>query len=285
MFTSRSGTHLALGGLLAVVVASFSGAQTLAPNERYVKPGVNVDDKDTQRTVGLWTLDFKFKDVRTITVNIPGKGNRICWYLWYQVINRTGEPRTFIPQFELVTHDTRMNYRDQILPAAFEAIRKIEDPTNFFKLKNSVSISAEPIPVSLPENKALPRPVTGVAIWIDPNEIDSGDNAEVRKRKNELRAKGQMLADSKHFSIFVAGLSNGFTKVDGDASDPRPVVMRKSLQLVFQRPGDKNLMKTDSIRYKNSEWTYRASRIKLEAPAKPMPPKDAPLPKDPPKDD
>lgn len=285
MFTSRSGTHLALGGLLAALVASFSGAQTLAPNERYIKPGVNVDDKDTQRTVGLWTLDFKFKDVRTITVNIPGKGNRICWYLWYQVINRTGEPRTFIPQFELVTHDTRMNYRDQILPAAFEAIRKIEDPTDFFKLKNSVSISAEPIPVSLPENKAVPRPVTGVAIWIDPNEIDSGDDAEVRKRKNDIRAKGQMLADSKHFSIFVAGLSNGFTKVDGDASDPRPVVMRKSLQLVFQRPGDKNLMKTDSIRYKNSEWTYRASRIKLEAPAKPMPPKDAPLPKDPPKDD
>jgi hypothetical protein len=285
MFTSRSGTHLALGGLLAALVASFSGAQTLAPNERYIKPGVNVDDKDTQRTVGLWTLDFKFKDVRTITVNIPGKGNRICWYLWYQVINRTGEPRTFIPQFELVTHDTRMNYRDQILPAAFEAIRKIEDPTDFFKLKNSVSISAEPIPVSLPENKAVPRPVTGVAIWIDPNEIDSGDDAEVRKRKNDIRAKGQMLADSKHFSIFVAGLSNGFTKVDGDASDPRPVVMRKSLQLVFQRPGDKNLMKTDSIRYKNSEWTYRASRIKLEAPVKPTPPKDAPLPKDPPKDD
>lgn len=284
MFTSGSGKQIALGGLLAMLLASFLGAQTLAPNERYIKPGVNVDDKDTQRTVGLWTLDFKFKDVRTLTVNIPGKGNRICWYLWYQVINRTGEPRTFIPQFELVTHDTRMNYQDQILPSAFEAIRKIEDPTNFFKLKNSVTISAEPIPVSLPQDKADPRPVTGVAIWIDPNEIDPGDDAETRKRKQALRASNKMLADSGNFSIFVAGLSNGFTKVDGDASDPRPVILRKSLQLVFRRPGDKTLVKSDAIRFHNYEWTYRASRIKLEsaAPPQPMPPEN---PKNDPKDD
>jgi hypothetical protein len=279
MLKTRSGTRIALGGLVVILATGLVAAQTVSPNERYIKPGINVADKDTQRTVGLWTLDFKFKDLRTITVNIPGKGNRICWYLWYQVINYTGEPRTFIPQFELVTHDTRMNYPDQILPTAFEAIRKIEDPTNFFKLKNSVTISAEPIPVSLPADKADPRPVTGVAIWIDPNELQPGDDEATRKRKDALRSDGKMLADSSHFSIFVAGLSNGFTKIDGDASDPRPIVMRKSLQLIFQRFGDKRLNRADAIRFKNFEWTYRASKIKLEAPA------DNPMPKDLPNDD
>jgi hypothetical protein len=79
----------------------------------------------------------------------------------------------------------------------------------------------------------------------------------------------------------VAGLSNGFTKIDGDASDPRPIVMRKSLQLIFQRFGDKKLNRPDSIRFKNFEWTYRASKIKLEAAA----PANPPMPKDPPTDD
>jgi len=36
-------------------------------------------------------LDFRFKAPRLLTVDIPGRGRKICWYMWYQVVNRTGE--------------------------------------------------------------------------------------------------------------------------------------------------------------------------------------------------
>src|SRR5438128_10927791 len=80
-------------------------AQRVNPNERAAPQLTNVEDKDDiQKSDGkIWVLDFKFYDPRTITVDIPGRGRRICWYLKYQVINNTNEPRTFIPDFVIVT--------------------------------------------------------------------------------------------------------------------------------------------------------------------------------------
>jgi len=83
--------------------------------------------------------------------------------MWYQVINNTSEPRTFIPDFELVTQEKSAIYHDQVLPAVQEAIRKVEDPDDRLKIKNSVTIASNPIPPSV---KGGPeRAVTGVAIW------------------------------------------------------------------------------------------------------------------------
>ena len=64
----------------------------------------------------------------------------------------------------------------------------MEDPYDYLKIKNSVTISADPIPVSRPE--ATPRAVTGVAVWDD---VDP---------------------ESNRYSIFVAGLSNGYTEAE-----------------------------------------------------------------------
>ncbi len=253
---------LALGLGLIGGLAAYAQTIPTNPNERHVPPGVNVEDDFVAKTGKLWVLDFTFKNPRTITVNIPGKGNRVVWYLRYQVINYSAEPRTFVPDFELVTHDKGMVYTDQILPSAMEEIKKLEDPTGFYKIKNSVTIAAEPIPVS--SRKADPRFVTGVATWIDPNEVEPDDDADT-KAKKKSRAK---LADSNRYSIFVAGLSNGFTLTD----DPAPgakgqIVRRKTLQLTFQRLGDK-FAGADSIRFRApATWIYRASKVKLDIPA------------------
>ena len=71
--------------------------------------------------------------------------------MWYQVVNRTGEPRRFAPEFELVTHDNPGVYKDEVLPAVVDAIRRIEDPTGYQDIKNSVTVSSTPIPLSKPE--------------------------------------------------------------------------------------------------------------------------------------
>jgi len=197
-----------------------------------------------------------------IKVNIPGKGERIVWYLWYQVINNTGQQVTFVPDFELVTHDDRqvMTYGDQILPEAQEAIARIEDPNGYYKIKNSVTISSDPIPPSLP--KAVARPVTGVATWIDPNEIDPDDDNATKAKKKAL----PKLAECNHYSIFVAGLSSGLSVTDPVAKGDPPVIRRKTLQLQFKRLGDQYYMKSDEIRFIKSEWLYRASKLDLKLP-------------------
>src|SRR5262245_30801074 len=164
----RINRRQALALALAGVVGLGAGEAAAQYNERPVRRITNVEDKSediTAKESKIWVLDFNFKDPRLITVDIPGRGRRLCWYLWYQVVNRTGEPRTFVPEFELVTQDKPGRYVDQVLPSVQEAIRRVEDPVGILKIKNSVTIASEPIPVTKPES--TPRAVTGVAIWDD----------------------------------------------------------------------------------------------------------------------
>lgn len=217
-----------LPALLALGLAwSFTIAQ--APhnfNERDAKPQPNIQDKDD-----IWVLEFRFKDPRLITVDIPGRGRRLVWYMWYQVINNTGKPRTFIPDFELVTLDKPGVYADQVLPKAQEAISRLEDPTGHLDIKNSVTIASEPIPLSKPD--AFPKTVTGVAMWDNVNP------------------------ETTRFSIFVTGLSNGWSVVDGP--DNKEIIRRKTLQLNFKRVGDRLNPDSRDFKFVSSEWVYRAS--------------------------
>jgi hypothetical protein len=234
------------------------------PNEKEIKPRPNVEDKDESHDregspkagSKLWVLDFKIRPLRSIKVNVPGRGEQVCYYLWYQVVNRTAEPHTFVPDFELVTQDTHMTYRDEILPTVQEAIAQLEDPDNLLKIKNSVEISREPIPPSLPN--ALPRAVTGVAIWTDPNEPLPRDSEEIKKEK----AGRPKMTDSNYFSIFVAGLSNGWSETEA-VGGGEPEVRRKTLQLKFRRFGDGALRRDEDIRYIDYQWLYRSSPLTL----------------------
>lgn len=236
------GAMLALGPLLL--------AQVPPPtfNEHEVK-----GESSNQKT-GIWSLDFRFKEPRLIKANIPGRGTRLCWYLWYQVINYTGEPRVFIPDFELVTHDVLGTYHDEVLPSVQEAIKKIEDPTGFQDIQNSVTISRHPIPVSKPAGESYPRAVTGVAIW----DAGSGEKA-TGDRPRELW-------EATHFSIFVGGLSNGWVLVDpiGVGPEARPVVRRKTLKLDFRRSSSQLGVDTRDVTFvPPAEWIYRASQLRV----------------------
>jgi hypothetical protein len=239
--------------LLSAAVASLQLLSAQGPgtfNEREVKSSGSLNDDPKS---DVWTLDFRFKDPRLIKVHIPGRGTRICWYLWFQVINRSKEPRTFRPEFELVTLDYPGVYVDETLTTVEEAIRKIEDPTGYQEIKNTVTIQANPIPVSLAPDKAFPKAITGVAIW-------DGTAADPKARNEKTRD----LSDSQRFSIFVGGLSNAFVKVDPLTKDKadQPVIRRKTLQLNFKRAGDRyNLDSRDITFEPPAEWVYRASRL------------------------
>src|SRR5262245_66248586 len=136
--------------MLAAVVPATAQSN---PNEKVIKPGPNSLDRDDiydkdgkpKADSKLWVLDVKVKPLRSITVDVPGRGKQVCWYLWYQVTNHTAQPHTFVPDFELVTQDTRQVYKDEILPKVQDAIIAQEDTSGTQDIKNSVSITREPI--------------------------------------------------------------------------------------------------------------------------------------------
>jgi hypothetical protein len=204
-------------------------------NERQVEKKASPQDPE-----GIWMLDFHFKDPRVITVDIPGRGRKLVWYLWYQVSNNTGQPRTFNPRFIWVCHDQDTAHHDQILPKAQQAIQRLEDPTDLFQVKNSVTIGEKPIPVSKEFNDkgeriAFPKMVTGVATWDDINP------------------------KSTQFSIYVYGLSDGWAVVDGP--DGKPIVRLKTLQLKFKRLGDEFNQHAGQVRYVGHDWIYATAEL------------------------
>lgn len=205
-------------------------------NEREIEPQLHAYDKPEN-----YTLKFRFKDPRIITVDVPARGKKIVWYMWYQVINPTSEPRLFVPDFELKTHDYESVHQDEVMPFVQAAISKIENPTGKMPIMNSVTISKEPIPVSKPD--AYPRAITGVAIW-----TDVYDRAPKTNR----------------FSIFVGGLSDAWRQDPKTPENPNPPIRRKTLQINFKRLGDDIQNDPNAIRWVDDpSWIYRATDIPL----------------------
>ena len=194
-------------------------------NERWVDASILPRDKQ-----GIWVLDFAFKPVRILTVEVPGKGRRQVHYMYYQVINKTGKPRMFVPQFTLVT-DTGKRYEDTVMPEATKVIRAREDPS-IDKLLGAVDMIGI-VPAST--KQGIDDAVFGVAIWegVDPS------------------------ADK--FNVFVRGLSDGYQVVPA-ATDGggKPSTRFKTLRVDFLRRGDQFDLKEREIQLLDPayEWIY-----------------------------
>ena len=148
-----------VSGLGAVAAPSVLLAQSRTGfNEREVVPQLTANDKED-----IWTLHFRFQDPRITVEKVPARGTKIVWYMIYRVYNLDPrkEPVTFVPDIELVTLDRLPGTRTRFC-CPLKAIKK-RGPTGRFNIKNSVTITADQIPVSQPD--AYPRAITGVAIW------------------------------------------------------------------------------------------------------------------------
>jgi hypothetical protein len=192
----------------------------------------------------VWGLEFSFKPLRMIAIDVPQKDGRMqrraVWYLVYRVRNigdhlrpvrqpdgtftvqrvkDLGQPIRFVPKFELFSYEYKKCYLDEILPVAIPAIRRREDPRR--PLLNSVQMAEQPIPLSTDE---VDRGVWGVATWGGFTTIDPRID---------------------FFSIYVQGLSNAYRWEDpagaytaGDPPGTGRRFTRRTLQLNFWRPGD-----------------------------------------------
>jgi hypothetical protein len=191
----------------------------------------------------VWNLEFAFKPVRTIQVDVPQPTTKmqkkLIWYMVYRVRYLgsdmvpeavkdawgheifdakpvTQEGRFFFPQFVLASHDFSKSYQDRIIPAAKKLIEEREMRGQ--ELLNTVEISRKPIPLNTEDN---PQQVWGLVTWedIDPRLT--------------------------YFSVYVKGLTNAYKPVDlpdvfkpGNPPGTGRDILAKTLQLNFWRPGD-----------------------------------------------
>ncbi len=216
--------------------------------------------KDVRFRRDIWYLEFSFKPVRMVWIDVPQADGhmkrKLVWYLLYSVTNRgdgltsvqqpdktfqvqpVQKPVRFIPEFVLRANDTEIDreYAEHIVPLAIGPIETRERPGQ--KLFTSATMPKEDIPVG--ETR------WGVAMWenIDPR-VD-------------------------FFSIFVGGLTNAYRWKDqpeGYRPGQDPIAkgrrfVRKTLKLNFWRPGDEYDEVESEIRYGipgqvDYEWVYR----------------------------
>lgn len=192
--------------------------------------------KDIRFDHPIWDLEFTFKPMRMIKVDVPEPSGRLqrklIWYLVYNVKNLGPDPVDFRPWFVLETLDGKKRYPDRVIPVAVPAIQRREDPRR--KLLNSVEIAGE-VPSSA---DGVDRSVWGVVTWedIDPR-ID-------------------------HFALFISGLSSAYRWEDDPEQDKRTFT-HKTLKLHFWRPGDQYYEHEAEIRLGTPdgkvdyEWVYR----------------------------
>jgi hypothetical protein len=194
-------------------------------NVQMVNASLLPRDKD-----GIWVLDFSFKDsppLRMRTVEIPGKGRRQIHYLYYKVVNRTGSPRMFVPQF-IMENEAGQRFEDQVIPQALPPIQTREDPT--IPVLGAVNIMGV-IPASAKPD--VDDAIFGVAVW------DKWDPKADR------------------FHIYVRGLSDGYKEVPASGGG-KPTVKYKTLRIDFIRRGDERNIHEKEIELADPayEWIY-----------------------------
>ena len=226
--------------LLAVLLSAFT--LSAADDYREVEPAPAPGDKG-----GIWTLHFRYKTPRIVTVDVAGVGKKLVWYMPFQIYNRTENPQLIVPVFELYTKDLNTAHKDEPQPAIFRAIDLLEDPTGVLKHKSTIGISKDKIPMTKADS--YPRYISGIAIWTDVPE----------------RA-----AKTNRFSVYISGLSDGLVveRVDGTTQK----IKTKTLQLDFFKPTDDTNPRPGDIKIEDNNglggerWIYRESSIRKTTP-------------------
>lgn len=215
----------------------------------------------------IWNLEFSFKPMRLIDVDMPQPTGvmqrKLVWYMVFRVRNLGGhfEPRAveeifqdkikhitwtksttneveffgakttslrFFPHFVLESREVKKSYLSRVIPAAHGPIRRREFPGDSKTvLHDVVSITGAAIPVSTATED---HSVWGVVTWeeVDP-KID-------------------------YFSVYVQGLTNAYRYQDPANFAPSTpgsgrTYTTKTLQLNFWRPGDAVEAEEEEFRY------------------------------------
>jgi len=219
---------LCLAAMLSMLVTAdrLSGQEQQEPQQQqpkgYPKPSIYPKS---------WELKFDHAKIKRITATVPGESTpRAFWYMTYTVTNNTDKEQMFLPDFEMLTRGGKVIRSDnKISPAVLDAIRQRERNKN---LQSAIQIAGE---LLVGEDQAK----EGVAIW-----------PESDPRMGT-------------FTVFVSGLSGEIAQLKDDKGeavkdkDGHPVILRKTLEVVYQVPGDEMYPGDDPVIEKSQQWVMR----------------------------
>ncbi|MFI4915218.1 MAG: hypothetical protein ACIAS6_01770 [Phycisphaerales bacterium JB060] len=174
-----------------------------------------------------WQLDLDVGPLRVASVETPGQGPMLYYYLTYTVTNNTDQDILLAPSFELATETGSNVVAGQGVPAA--VTREILERLNNPLLNDQVGMIGV-----LRRGEAHAR--DGLVVWpVRDTEAD-----EVR--------------------VYMAGFSGETARievVDHESGNPRDVVLRKTLMAVHEIPGHVNGRGNAPIERVESKWIMR----------------------------
>lgn len=185
--TSDGGSYRQLApGVLKTVDPTIGGGETFSQHD--VVELLAVDPKfefakDVTFRRDIWWLDFQYKPVRVMWIDVPqpnGKMQRkLIWYMVYTVshpgvvlhpaqaadgtwgIQESKAPIQFIPRFQIVVPELNKAYTDRVIPCALPQIAAREDRNR--PLLNSVEMTRTIVPSDQPGKEVTHWVKTGVA--------------------------------------------------------------------------------------------------------------------------
>ena len=204
----------ALAGLFSMAVLGVVTAQAALPPEPNPIPI-------------RWQLDLDVGPLRVASVDVPGQGPMLYYFLTYTVTNNTDEDILLAPSFELATETGINVVAGQGVPAAVtrEILGRLDNPL----LNDQVNMIGV-----LRRGEAFAR--EGLVIW--PIRDVSADEAR----------------------IYMAGFSGETTRIqviDRDSGDPRDVVLRKTLMAVHDVPGNIDGQTGETLERAETRWIMR----------------------------
>lgn len=173
-----------------------------------------------------WQLTLETGPLRVATVDVPGLGARSYYFLTYKVTNTTDQDLLFTPAFELVTDDGDIHRSGRDVPAQVtkDIIGRLDNPF----IQDPISIVGV-----LLQGEANAK--EGVVIW---------------------PVRAQRISD---LTIFASGFSGETRPVEAPGPDGKPakVLLRKTLMLQYQPPGEVRDMGANPITLASKQWIMR----------------------------
>ncbi|MFI4881890.1 MAG: hypothetical protein ACIAQU_04825 [Phycisphaerales bacterium JB064] len=174
-----------------------------------------------------WQLDLDVGPLRVASIDTPGQGPSLYFYMTYTVTNNTDEDILLAPSFELATETGVNVVAGQGVPAnvSQQILSNLGNPL----LNDQVNMIGV-----LRRGEAFAR--EGLVVW--PVRDVAADEARV----------------------YMAGFSGETARiqvVDRDSGNPRDVVLRKTLMAVHETPGNINAGDDDAIERSESRWIMR----------------------------
>lgn len=170
-----------------------------------------------------WQLDIAPGTLRVTSIDVPGVGPRMYLYLDYSVVNNSGQDLLFAPSFELA------NGEGEILRSGRD-VPQVVTETILKSLQNPFSEDQIEIIGTLLQGRENGK--DGVVIWPVTD------------------------ANPERITIYAAGFSGETATVEPPNSDQR-FVLRKTLRMDFDTPGDLVGTRSESIPVREQTWIMR----------------------------